>query len=55
MTGIYWKLRPGASAGGALSVAVQPEFHQLERRIEAHIFVSFPAYCLHVHLQTFLA
>jgi transposase len=35
-------------------LAVRPIFHQLERRIEAHIFVSFLAYCLHVHLRTLL-
>jgi hypothetical protein len=26
-------------------------FHQLEHRIEAHIFVAFMAYCLHVTLR----
>src|SRR6516165_6491125 len=26
-------------------------FHQLEHRIEAHIFVAFIAYCLHVTLR----
>jgi len=30
---------------------LRPIFHQLERRIEAHIFVSFLAYCMHVHLR----
>ena len=30
---------------------LRPIFHQLERRIEAHIFVAFLAYCLHVHLR----
>jgi transposase len=31
-------------------LAVRPIFHQDEPRIEAHIFVSFLAYCLHVTL-----
>jgi transposase len=31
-------------------LAVRPIYHQLERRIEAHIFVSFLAYCVHVSL-----
>jgi transposase len=31
-------------------LAVRPIFHQEEPRIEAHIFVSFLAYCLHVTL-----
>jgi transposase len=32
-------------------LALRPIFHQLERRIEAHIFVAFLAYCLHVTLR----
>jgi transposase len=32
-------------------LSLRPIFHQLERRIEAHIFVSFLAYCLHTHLR----
>jgi transposase len=32
-------------------LSLRPIFHQLERRIEAHIFVSFLAYCLHVSLR----
>jgi hypothetical protein len=31
-------------------LAVRPIFHQNEARVEAHIFVSFLAYCLHVTL-----
>ena len=31
-------------------LAIRPIFHQNEERIEAHIFVSFLAYCLHVTL-----
>lgn len=32
-------------------LAIRPIFHQLEGRIEAHIFVCFLAYCLHVTLR----
>ena len=31
-------------------LAMRPIYHQTERRIEAHIFVAFMAYCLHVTL-----
>lgn len=31
-------------------LAIRPIFHQEEQRIEAHIFVAFLAYCLHVTL-----
>jgi transposase len=31
-------------------LAIRPIFHQLEHRIEAHIFIAFLAYCLHVTL-----
>ena len=31
-------------------LAIRPVFHQLERRVEAHIFIAFLAYCLHVTL-----
>jgi len=31
-------------------LAIRPIYHQLEARIEAHIFVTFLAYCLHVTL-----
>jgi transposase len=31
-------------------LAVRPIFHQKEKRVEAHIFVSFLSYCLHVTL-----
>ena len=31
-------------------LAVRPIFHQKEKRVEAHIFVSLLAYCLHVTL-----
>lgn len=33
---------------------LRPIHHQLERRIEAHIFVAFLAYCLHVTLRAHL-
>ena len=32
-------------------LAIRPVFHQREDRIEAHIFVAFIAYCLHVTLK----
>ena len=35
-------------------LSLRPIFHQTEKRIEAHIFVSFLAYCLHVHLRACL-
>lgn len=33
---------------------VRPIYHQLEHRIEAHIFVAFMAYCVHVTLRAYL-
>lgn len=32
-------------------LALRPIYHQLEHRIEAHIFICFLAYCLHVTLR----
>ena len=32
-------------------LAIRPIFHKLERRIEAHVFVCFLAYCLQVSLR----
>lgn len=32
-------------------LSLRPIYHQLEHRIEAHIFVAFIAYCLHVTLR----
>jgi transposase len=32
-------------------LAIRPIHHQLESRIEAHIFIAFIAYCLHVTLR----
>ena len=35
-------------------LSLRPFYHQLEERIEAHIFVAFLAYCLHVTLRAHL-
>jgi transposase len=35
-------------------LALRPIFHQIEPRIEAHIFIAFLAYCLHVTLGQIL-
>ena len=35
-------------------LSLRPIFHKKEARIEAHIFVAFLAYCLHVSLQRWL-
>jgi transposase len=35
-------------------LSLRPIFHQKESRIEAHIFVAFLAYCLHVTLRNWL-
>jgi hypothetical protein len=35
-------------------LAIRPIYHQLPARIEAHIFVAFLAYCLHVTLKAHL-
>lgn len=32
-------------------LAIRPVYHKLEHRIEAHIFIAFLAYCLHVTLR----
>jgi len=32
-------------------LAIRPSFHQEERRVEAHIFIAFLAYCLQITLQ----
>ncbi|TVP80552.1 MAG: IS1634 family transposase [Puniceicoccaceae bacterium] len=32
-------------------LSIRPVYHQKENRIEAHIFISFLAYCLHVTLR----
>ena len=36
-------------------MAIRPVYHQKEERVEAHIFLSFLAYCLHVTLSRRLA
>ena len=35
-------------------LAVRPIYHQVQVRIEAHLFVAFLAYCLHVTLKAHL-
>jgi hypothetical protein len=35
-------------------LALRPVYHQKEERIEAHIFLAFLAYCLHVTLRRWL-
>ncbi len=35
-------------------LSLRPIYHQKDKRIEAHIFVAFMAYCLHVTLKQFL-
>ena len=39
----FWQIK------GELSI--RPIYHQNEKRIEAHIFVAFQAYCLNVTLK----
>lgn len=34
-------------------LGLRPVFHQLDGRIEAHVFISFLAYCLHVILEQY--
>jgi hypothetical protein len=43
-------LRP-APANLKDDLVLRPIFHQLEHRIEAHIFIAFMAYCLQVTLR----
>jgi hypothetical protein len=43
------RIRP--ISGRSPHLAVRPIFHQLEKRIEAHIFVAFLAFCLHATLR----
>jgi hypothetical protein len=35
-------------------LAIRPVHHQLEHRVEGHIFVAFPSYCLTVTLKGML-
>ncbi len=51
--GLYLQLVGVEEAFGNLKgdLAIRPVFHQLEARIEAHIFIAFLAYCLHVTLE----
>ena len=32
-------------------LSIRPVYHQKEERIEAHIFISFLCYCLHVTMR----
>jgi len=34
-------------------LSLRPIHHQLDRRIEAHIMISFLAYCLHITLEKY--
>lgn len=34
-------------------LGLRPVFHQNDNRIEAHVFISFLAYCLHVTLEQY--
>jgi hypothetical protein len=49
---LYVQLTQGQEAFKNLKgdLAIRPIYHQLESRIEAHIFSAFLAYCLHVTL-----
>lgn len=53
MWGFYMQLTEVEAAFKNLKgdLAIRPVFHRLENRIEAHIFVCFLAYCLHVTLR----
>ena len=39
------------SHDGLHDLAIRPIYHQTDKRIEAHIFIAFIAYCLHVTLK----
>jgi hypothetical protein len=49
----YLQLTHGEEAFKHLKgdLAIRPLYHQLEHRIEAHIFIAFMAYCLQVTLR----
>ena len=49
----YLQLVEGEQAFKELKndLSVRPIYHQLEHRVEAHIFISFLAYCLQVTLR----
>ena len=49
--GSEWRLHRLWFERSAMGVRLRPIYHQLESRIEAHIFVAFMAYCLHVTLR----
>jgi hypothetical protein len=48
----FWNLKDCEEAFKNLKgdLAIRPVFHQLEARVEAHVFIAFLAYCLHVTL-----
>jgi transposase len=52
----YIQLTQGEAAFKDLKedLSLRPVFHSLERRVEAHIFISFLAYCLLVNLRACL-
>ena len=45
-----WSQSRKASKTSKGDLSIRPIFHQLEARIEAHVFIAFLAYCLHVTL-----
>ena len=49
----YFQLVAAEEASKSLKgdMAIRPVFHQEQRRIEAHIFIAFLAYCLQITLQ----
>jgi hypothetical protein len=50
---LAYEVLPGNTAD--CTTLIRPIFHQSEARTEAHIFVAFLAYCLHVTLKRRLA
>ncbi len=53
MTSTYFESDPPPAGSKDLkgSLSIRPIWHQLEKRIETHILVSFLAYCLHTTLR----
>jgi hypothetical protein len=51
--GLGWRLAPEQHGDftGIGNLAIRPIHHQLDARIEAHVFVAFLAYCLQVTLK----
>ena len=50
-SGVITSSSPRSSRPSRSSRAIWPIYHQLDHRIEAHIFVAFVAYCLFVTLK----